>query len=134
LTVLVDTSVWIDFIRGGSRESTGRLRVALDGGVLPAITSSVYQEILQGAVDERTFREYRSYFRGQPFLQPLDPGESHERAARIYFDCRRKGLTVRSSIDCLIAQIAMEHDVPLLHDDGDFEQIARVLPKLRFFQ
>lgn len=134
MTVLVDTSVWIDFIRGGSRESTGRLRVALDAGVLPAITSSVYQEILQGAVDERTLREYRNYFRGQQFLQPLDPVESHERAARIYFDCRRKGLTVRSSIDCLIAQVAMEHDVPLLHDDRDFEQIARALPKLRFFQ
>ena len=134
MTVLIDTSVWIDFIRGGSSASTGRLRGALDRGVPPAITSCIYQEILQGATDERTFREYRSYFRGQRFLHPLDRLESHERAARIYFDCRREGLTVRSTTDCLIAQIAAEHDVPLLHDDRDFEQIAKVLPKLRFFQ
>ena len=134
MPVLIDTSVWIDFIRGGSRASTARLRGALDRGVLPAITSSIYQEILQGAIDEKMFREFRSYFRGQQFLHPLDPLESHERAARIYFGCRRKGLTIRSTIDCLIAQIAAEHDVPLLHDDRDFEQIAQVLPKLRFFQ
>jgi len=55
-------------------------------------------------------------------------------AARIYFDCRRVGLAVRSAIDCLIAQVAIEHDVPLLHDDRNFEQIAQVLPKLKFFQ
>jgi len=134
LSILIDTSVWIDFIRGGSRAPTGRLRSALDRGVPPAITTAIYQEVLQGAVDERVFHEYRSYFRGQRFLHPADPIASHERAARIYFDCRRVGLAVRSAIDCLIAQVAIEHDVPLLHDDRNFEQIAQVLPKLEFFQ
>ena len=134
MAVLIDTSVWIDFIRGGSRAATVRLRSALDRGVLPAITATIYQEVLQGAVDERMFQEYRSYFRSQKFLHPADPVGTHERAARIYFDGRRIGLAVRSTIDCLIAQIAVEHDVPLLHDDRDFEQIAKVLPKLKFFQ
>ena len=132
--MLVGTSVWIDFIRGDARESTLRLRRALDRGVLPAICAAIYQEVLQGAVADKTFREYRSYFAGQVFLQPVDPIESYERAARIFFDCWRKGLTIRSSIDCLIARIAVEHDTPLLHEDRDFEQIAQVLPKLRFFQ
>ena len=110
-----------------------RLKGALDRGVEPAITAMIYQEILQGAVDERAFRDYRNYFSSQRFLHPLDPVEAHERAARIYFECRRKGLTIRSSIDCLIDHIAVEHDVPLLHDDHDFEQIAQVLPDLKFF-
>lgn len=133
MSILIDTSVWIDFIRGGSRAATGRLRSALNRGAVPAITATIYQEVLQGAVDQRVFREYRAYFRSQTFLHPADSVECHERAARIYFDCRRKGYTVRSTIDCLVAQIAVEHDVPVLHDDRDFEQIAKVVPKLRLF-
>jgi predicted nucleic acid-binding protein len=47
-------------------------------------------------------------------------------AARIYYDCRRRGLTVRSTLDCVVAQIAIEHGVPLLHDDRDYTAISRV--------
>lgn len=133
MPVLVDTSVWIDFIRGGSRTPTGLLRSALDRGVTPAINATIYQEILQGAVDDRRFREYRSYFGSQLFLHPTDHVELSERAARIFFDCRRKGLTLRSTIDCAIAALAIEHDVPLLHDDRDFDQLAQVVPKLKLY-
>lgn len=129
--ILVDTSVWISFIRGTSADAVQRLRAALDRGVALAITPLIYQEILQGARDDRSFRDYRTYFGGQRFLHPSDAVQSHERAARLYSDCRRAGLTVRSSNDCLIAQIALDHDVPLLHDDHDFEVIARVAPALK---
>jgi predicted nucleic acid-binding protein len=50
----------------------------------------------------------------------------------MYFDCRRAGITLRSSIDCTIAQIAVEHGAALLHNDRDFERIGRVVPRLRF--
>jgi predicted nucleic acid-binding protein len=49
-------------------------------------------------------------------------------AARIFFDCRRRGLTVRSAVDCLIAQLVLEVDGVLLHDDDDFERIRTVRP------
>jgi hypothetical protein len=62
----------------------------------------------------------------------LDPVESFAQAAKIYFQCRRKGITVRSTIDCLIAQTAIEHNLLLLHDDRDYEGIASVIP-LRFY-
>ncbi len=52
--------------------------------------------------------------------------ECHLWAAEIFFDSRRRGLTIRNSIDCLIAQIAIEHGVPLLQNDRDFAAIARV--------
>jgi predicted nucleic acid-binding protein len=52
----------------------------------------------------------------------------HHQAARIYFDCRRRGLTVRSTIDCFIAQLALEHRLALLHDDRGYAAIARVRP------
>ena len=133
MSILVDTSVWIDFIRGGSRAPTRRLQSALDRGMTPAISATIYQEILQGAVDERRFREYRSYFRSQLFLHPADRVESSERAARLYFDCRRNGLTIRSTIDCAIATLAIEHDVPLLHDDRDFDRMAQIVPKLKIY-
>ncbi|MGE5171786.1 MAG: PIN domain nuclease [Rudaea sp.] len=132
MTVLVDTSVWIDFIRGRSTDAVGRLRTALDRGVAAALTPLVYQEVLQGASDERAFRDYRAFLSTQPFLHPGEPIATHERAARLYFECRRLGLTIRSTVDCLIAQIAIENGVPLLHDDRDFDRIARVAPKLGF--
>ena len=130
--VLVDTSVWIDFIRGRSTDGVGRLQTALERRDETAVTSMIYQEILQGAADERAFRDYRAYFSTQRFLHPREAIATYEQAAHLYYECRRKGLTIRSSNDCLIAQIAIEHEVPLLHDDRDFEGIARAAPKLRF--
>ena len=56
---------------------------------------------------------------------------AHVAAAKIFYHCRRKGIPVRSSIDCLIAQIVLEHDGELLHDDSDFASIGKVRP-LRF--
>lgn len=50
----------------------------------------------------------------------------------VLIDCRRKGLTIRSSIDCFIAQLVLEEDGILLHDDGDFESIRRVRPLKTF--
>jgi len=130
--VLVDTSVWIDFVRGHATGPVARLRAALDHGVGVALTSFIYQEILQGADSERSFRELEAFFGGQRYLHPLDPVASHARAARLYLECRRRGRTVRSTVDCLVAQIAIEHETALLHDDRDFEEIAKVAPKLVF--
>ena len=130
--VLVDTSVWIDFVRGRSTQAVGRLRVALDQGIVACLTSLIYQEILQGAESEKAFRDFCSFFSGQQFLHPRDPIGSHEAAARLYFDCRRRGLTVRSANDCLVAQVAIEHEVALLHDDRDFQSIGKAAPRLKF--
>ena len=56
-----------------------------------------------------------------------DAIESYASAARIYTNCRKKGTTVRSTIECLIAVTAPEHDLLLLHNDSDFDAIARVV-------
>ena len=48
----------------------------------------------------------------------------------MYFDCRRAGITIRSAADCLIARVAVEHELMLLHDDRDFEKMAEVVPDL----
>jgi hypothetical protein len=130
--ILVDTSVWIDFVRGRETEAVARLRQALDRGVVAALTPFIYQEVLQGADSERSFHRLQEFFGSQAFLHPRDAVDSHADAARLYFECRRKGITVRSAVDCLVAQIAIEHGVALLHDDRDFDGLARVATKLNF--
>ena len=123
--ILVDTSVWVEVLRdrtGGPRDA---LETALGGD--DAVLTRFHQlELLQGARDEREWNLLREHLDGQDYLE-CEP-ESWIAAARIYFDLRRIGKTVRSPIDCCIAQIAIDHDVLLLHRDRDFETIAAVRP------
>lgn len=128
---LVDTSVWVDFFNARSVPHVERLKRLLLAGAGVGLTPAIYQEILQGALDEAKFRRFRDYFSSQSFYLPLNPVESHAAAARIYYDCRRKGIPIHSTIDCLIAQTAIEHDLILLHNDRDFERIAEVAPELK---
>jgi predicted nucleic acid-binding protein len=130
--ILVDTSVWVDLFRERRTKSAVRLRGLLDEQRRLAVTPVILQEILQGAADEREFSLLDEYFSSQSMLLLQDPLDTHRRAARLYFDCRHRGFTPRSTVDCLIAQIALDHGVALLHDDRDFEQIARVAPTLEF--
>lgn len=53
---------------------------------------------------------------------------SYEAAARLLVRCRRKDVTIRSTVDCLIAQVAIEHELYLVHNDRDFDYIAKVIP------
>ena len=128
---LVDTSVWIDYLRGRAGPHIDFLRDLLENPLAVVITHSIYLEILRGARDEASFDRLREYFGGQRFATLEDPLTSHEAAARIYLDCRRRGVTVRSGFDCLIAQSAIEADLTVLHHDRDFGRIAAVVPALR---
>jgi predicted nucleic acid-binding protein len=92
------------------------------------VTPVVVQEILQGARDESQWRRLRSYLTSLLTVDVRHPVNSYVDAARICFDCRRKALTVRSSVDCLVAQVALDHRLTLLHSDRDFDAIAKVRP------
>ncbi len=127
---LVDTSVWIDFIRGNSTPAVEKLRSLFEMQSPIAITPLIYQEILQGSDSQQRFESFKNYLNQLPFYYPKHPIDSHAQAAHIYFTCRRKGVTIRSTVDCMIAQITIEHELVLLHNDRDFEQIAKVFPIL----
>jgi hypothetical protein len=92
----------------------------------------VYQDVLQGAKSEQVYSLLRKYLETQNFIQPLHPVETYERAAKIHFTCGKKGITIRSTIDCLVAQVAIEHQLLLLHNDSDYARIAQVI-KLNFY-
>lgn len=123
--ILVDTSVWVEVFR----DRTGAARDALErvlGGDDAVLTRFHQLELLQGARDEREWNLLREHLDVQEYLE--SGPESWAAAARIFFELRRRGKTVRSPIDCCIAQIALEHDVLLLHRDRDFETISTIRP------
>jgi predicted nucleic acid-binding protein len=130
--ILVDTSVLISFLKGIDNKPTRKFKRMLKQKVPFGITSCIYQEILQGAKSEQEYALLKTYFETQHFIHPLHPVETFAQAAGIYVECRKKGITIRSSIDCLIAQIAIEHDLLLLHNDSDLAAIARVV-SLKFY-
>jgi predicted nucleic acid-binding protein len=126
--IVVDTSVLVDFFRGNRTTAGERLRLLETDQIPFAIPGICCQELLAGVRDEREWRLLYSYLETQNILWPTDPWTSHTEAARIRFDCRARGLSVRGSIDCLIAQLTLEHDGALLHSDKDFETVALVRP------
>ena len=129
--IFVDTSVLIDFLRGKRTPAVERL-ASLDANDTPfAIPVVCCQEVMQGARDEKEWRLLREHLSLQPLAVPVDPTALHWEAARIFFDCRRHGLTVRSSVDCLIAAHSLEAKATLLHNDQDFERIKKVRKGLR---
>lgn len=88
----------------------------------------IIQEVLHGFRDERAFRIARESFRALPTVESPLALEVVEEAVELYRRGRRAGLTVHSSIDCLIAACAIRHDLEVLHRDRDFEALARVSP------
>jgi len=130
--ILVDTSVLIDYFKGIQNHPVDKLQFIFDSGIPFGITSFIYQELLQGTKTEREFNELREYLETQTFYDLKDKKTSFAKAAEIYFKCRKRGFQVGSTIDCLIAQTAIENGLLLLHNDEDFEKISKVV-RLEFY-
>ena len=130
--ILVDTSVLIDFFKKNENGSVEKFRDILKRDIPFGITSNIFQEVLQGARSQKDYNYLKSYLETQIFYIPKNPIESFAQAAQLYRNCRIKGITPRSTIDCLIVQIAIEHGLSLLHNDKDFERMAEVI-ELRIY-
>ena len=122
---ILDTSLVIPlFGRGGAAYAK---RMADEIGDLDIyLTAMTELEVLQGARGEADWRKIEVFLAAQQIIQPAPI--VWPQAARAYFDLRRIGHTVRSPIDCLIAEIAINRNMVLLHNDRDFEAIATVRP------
>lgn len=101
-----------------------RVRALLESRALLATTEPIVMEVLAGARDDSHLRLLRRLVLGCQMI-PLRGLSDYEEAAALYRTCRRAGLTVRRLVDCLIATVAINADVPLLHADSDFELIAQ---------
>ena len=126
--IAVDSSVLINFFRN-KKTAAVRFLVRCEQSQTPyRIPLLCCQEVLQGAQNQKEWNLLRSYLSTQHHLHIENGWKTHEAAAQIYFDCRRRGITVRSTIDCLIAQMVLDAGDAVLHDDSDFDRIAKVRP------
>ncbi len=117
--IVVDSSVWIDFFNGGSTPEVERLDGLL--GVTPlAIGDLILVEVMQGFRAERDVATARQLFRSLALL-PMLGGNNAWKAAEHYRQLRRKGITVRKTIDGIIATSCIEANLPLLFSDRDFQ-------------
>ena len=117
--IVVDSSVWIDFFNGVSTPEVDRLD-ALLGETPLAIGDLILVEVLQGFRNERDVATARQLFRYLALL-PLLEGSNPWKAADNYRQLRRKGITVRKTIDGIIATACIEANLPLLFSDRDFQ-------------
>lgn len=127
--VLVDTTIWIDLLRARDTIKVQRLRHLLKTDAA-AITPVIVQELLQGASSASSLVTLSKHLQTMPMLIPANNLAIHQAAGILYAQCRWRGITPRSPHDCLIACIAIEFGVTLLHDDRDFLALATVEPKL----
>jgi len=125
--ILVDTSMWIELLSGRRKFSLG------DEVLFEFVTCGpVVQEVLQGIRNHSAASAFRASFMALPVLSDPLPLRLFESAAEFYRRGPEKGYTIRSSVDCLIAAIAIENDAPVWHQDRDFDILAR-FTTLRIF-
>ena len=120
--LLVDTSVWVQHLRGDEPVTRQLLLLAADGEEL-VTTGPVLMELLAGAGTLTSSRAVDRLVAARRDLR-VDADVDFRQAAEIFQAVRRQGRTVRSMVDCLIASVALRHDVPVLHRDADFDAIA----------
>lgn len=130
--LLIDSSVWIDWLRGSDTDAV-RFVQAREGQEELALTQMIYLEVLQGVSSERQFAVTQKILGAQTMLLPLDELETFAAAAQLYRQARLQGLTIRKSTDCLIAAIALEQGALLVHNDRDFLALAQSTPHLHVY-
>jgi predicted nucleic acid-binding protein len=123
--LIIDTSLWIPIYRDPSGAFAQRVQAVI-GDEEYVFCQFIRSELLQGCRDEREWVQTIEYLDEQSYLEMSLAGWTD--AARIYFELRQRGFTVRSTLDCCVAVVALQHDLTLLHNDRDFETIAKVRP------
>ena len=126
MRVLVDSTVWIDFFAARQNAQTDRLKQSIRDGHQICVCGCVWLEVLQGVRLEKEYVSIKSHFEQLPSLE--DNRSTYELGATIYRELRRDGITIRNSIDCLIAATVMQHGVNFLENDRDYKFIDRHFP------
>ena len=128
MRVLVDTSVWADFLNGHPSPEAGALARLIREEADLLTCGLVAAEVLQGIRRTASRRRIKRHFLDMDWLTPTEP-DTYLAAADLFRTLRRRDVTVRSLVDCLVAQLAHEHDTLLLFKDRDLERIveSRVL-------
>lgn len=123
--ILIDSSVWIDYFNGNRTAQTDWLDSAL--GETPIIIGDlILTEVLQGFQSDKDFKIARDLLLRIPFM-PMGGRELALESAMNYRLLRKKGVTVRKTIDVMIGTFCIHYRLPLLHDDRDFDPMVKFL-------
>lgn len=128
--ILVDSSVWISFLNGVTSAEAAFLSGCIADGRALIIPGLVRTEVLMGARTEAHALRISESLSAYPLVPEPTPAD-YEGAAAIYRTCRARGYTIRSAIDCLIAQLCLRDGYELLAKDRDFDTIASAFPLRR---
>jgi len=129
--ILVDTSILIGYFKGLKGEPYDSLDSFIEQNISIGICNQVYMEVLQGVRTEKEFSLLKEYLNRMDMYDLRYGKKSYENAALLYFKCRKAGVTPRNTIDLIIAQIAIENNLLLFHNDNDFVQISKIIPDLK---
>ena len=125
--ILVDTSAWVDYLRDRRTVAANELTALIEQGAELATTEPVIMELLAGGDTPPRAEALERLANGLPLLG-IDPRLDFRAAAGLFAAARRDGRTIRSLVDCLIACVAIRHDVPLMHKDVDYDVISNISP------
>ena len=123
--MLIDTSILVPVFRDKSGRRRDRFR-RMVRGIDFALTRFTQLELLRGCKAEPQWGILSHYLEGQNYIEAVKT--TWPDAARIFFDLERRGMNGAGILDCCIAQLAIEHRLMLIHNDSDFESIAKVRP------
>ena len=121
--VLVDTTVWIDFFGGRTEPHVVALEEFIEDDADLCLCGVILAEVLQGIRSDAEYRKTKDYLDALIFLPMRQV--TFVRASDLYRSLRKKGVTIRKPIGCMIESVATEHDLPLLHNDRDFDLLAK---------
>lgn len=129
--IVVDTSVWIDVLAGRRTRQALRCVELIEGGEPVALTDVIFTEVLQGLGSEDEAELVERHLRAFAVLR-LEDLEDFALAASLYRIARNAGVTIRKTLDCMIAAPCVRTGAPILHADADFDRLASCTP-LRIF-
>jgi predicted nucleic acid-binding protein len=125
--IVVDTSVWIDVLNDTPAPQAQRCVQLIESREPIALTDVILTEVLQGLRSDREAALVERHLRAFPILR-LEELDDFVLAAKLYRAARRAGVTIRKTLDCLIAAPCVRTGAPLLHADGDFDRLATCTP------
>jgi hypothetical protein len=121
--IVIDTTVWIDFFNGRNEPHVDQLAAMIEADAGIAIADVTLTEVLQGIRDEAQVQLVDERLCAFDVLR-LESLDDFRRAAQLYRTARRHGVTIRRTIDCLIASVCIREHLPIMHNDADFDRLA----------
>lgn len=128
--IIIDTSVWIDFLAGKQTPNCQLLKSAIEKSEDICVSGVIITEVLQGIRHDKDFEKVYQILNDLIYLS--EQKTTHILAAKIYRLLRKKGKTIRKPIDCIIAATCIENSAFILHNDRDFDYIIEYFPLQKY--